>query len=184
MILDISEFAKLPGATASYEVRQELSKDTGLTLIGEAAVSLHFTNTGSIILLRGSVSADLELMCSRCLETFPQRVEASIHEEFASSVPGVKKPTDTIERLEPREAAYSDGRLDVSELVRQHLEMSEPLRPLCRQDCLGICPRCGSDLNLGPCRCSAGAEQSPPGSSPEAFVALKQLLEQKKGKRG
>jgi uncharacterized protein len=184
MILDISELAKLPGARASYEVRQELSKDSGLTLIGEAAVSLHFTNTGSIILLQGSISADLELVCSRCLETFPQRVESSIREEFASSVPGVKKPTDTIEHLEPREAAYSEGKLDVTELVRQHLEMNEPLRPLCRQDCLGMCPRCGSNLNLGPCQCGAGPEESARGSSSEAFAALKELLEQKKGKQG
>ena len=46
-----------------------------------------------------------------------------------------------------------DGLIDLSEVVRQHLVLALPFAPRCREDCRGLCPSCGADLNIGPCAC-------------------------------
>jgi uncharacterized protein len=75
-----------------------------------------------------------------------------VEEEFATAetAPDVV----TIDREEPETSAMSNYVLDVSELVRQQLAVNLPMAPLCREDCQGICPECGQNLNLGPCSCA------------------------------
>ena len=63
-----------------------------------------------------------------------------------------------------------DGCLDVDELLRELFEMNFPQKILCREDCRGLCPRCGADLNTAPCTCS--------GTTPDPRLAsLGALLE-------
>jgi len=51
---------------------------------------------------------------------------------------------------------FHDGRrLDLRETVREALLLELPITPVCREDCPGLCPKCGADLSLGPCRCGA-----------------------------
>jgi uncharacterized protein len=48
----------------------------------------------------------------------------------------------------------SAGRIDLAEVVREELALAVPPFVLCREDCAGLCPKCGSDLNAGPCECA------------------------------
>jgi uncharacterized protein len=61
-----------------------------------------------------------------------------------------------------------EGVLDLTEAVRQYRETALAMQPLCRPDCKGLCPVCGSDLNEGPCNCGAGTD-----SRWSALAALK-----------
>jgi uncharacterized protein len=53
---------------------------------------------------------------------------------------------------------YQDDRLDLGEVVREQILLALPLKPLCRPDCQGLCPRCGKNRNVSPCGCAPEEE--------------------------
>ncbi|HEY6146875.1 MAG TPA: DUF177 domain-containing protein, partial [Thermoanaerobaculia bacterium] len=48
---------------------------------------------------------------------------------------------------------YDEPEVSVAPIVEERIQMAVPMKPLCREDCLGLCPTCGKDLNQGPCNC-------------------------------
>src|ERR1044072_582574 len=51
---------------------------------------------------------------------------------------------------------YRDDQIDLNELLREQFYLELPMKPLCTEDCKGLCPQCGTNLNTGTCDCSAG----------------------------
>ena len=49
---------------------------------------------------------------------------------------------------------YRDDQIDLSELMREQFYLALPMKPLCREDCKGLCPQCGTNLNTGTCDCA------------------------------
>lgn len=99
--------------------------------------------------------ADLEthptLECARCLTAFQASIRLVIDEEF---VP-LRDPTtgETVE-ADPDEFRIDErNHLDLSEAVRQYEEAALPIQPVCREDCVGLCPVCGQNLNERRCDC-------------------------------
>jgi len=99
--------------------------------------------------LTGSVSGTFELVCGRCLEKFQQ--------DFGTDVSIVLHRGET---NEPEEAGPDVGWLtfegdtfDLVEAVREDILLGIPLRPLCSEDCKGLCTQCGANLNSGDCGC-------------------------------
>ena len=97
------------------------------------------------ILVTGSVAAPMALECARCLESFSAPLEVQVCELYAG--PGHEDP------LEEDAYEVEDGVIDLKPMLRDALTLELPLHPLCRPDCQGYCPRCGADLNAGPCSC-------------------------------
>ena len=76
-----------------------------------------------------------------------------------------------LEKLDRRlEQLKRDHGIELTDAVRDALLLNMPMRVLCREDCRGICPRCGINLNKGPCTCQEGAEVINP------FSALKNIV--------
>lgn len=110
------------------------------------------------LLARVTGRAVMRDVCSRCLKDADCAVEFVFEEEY---VPMIDPLTSTRVRTDDEDVfriGY-DYELDLREGLRQYLLMSEPLKPLCKQDCAGLCPSCGSDLNNGPCGCSEGHDE-------------------------
>jgi len=114
-------------------------------------VSLLRTDAG--ILVRGAVQTEVELACSRCLVGFVQQVIARIEEEFTASGQFATDRRETGEPADPALLIDELHTLDLGEVIRQQLLLALPSRPLCREDCAGLCPQCGQDINQGPCGC-------------------------------
>ena len=96
-------------------------------------------------------------MCDRCLQTFQQREDADLHTYLAPLHERKKKTLRDVDDLvqEDMEFSFYEGdRVDLSEILREQLELHEPMKHLCREECLGLCQRCGKNLNDGPCGCS------------------------------
>jgi len=93
--------------------------------------------------------------CSRCLGEIVYPLAVAFEEEFFPTVDVVSGAP--LSRPEDPDAFLIDNQhiLDLREALRQYRLMAEPLAPLCRPDCQGLCPRCGHNLNLGPCSCPA-----------------------------
>ena len=86
------------------------------------------------IIADAKVSADFGYMCARCLEDFHEVHESDYHFNF-----------EIANELEEY--------IDLGEEIRQEFIMANPARILCKEDCKGICPGCGANLNLEKCKC-------------------------------
>ncbi|HEX9896458.1 MAG TPA: DUF177 domain-containing protein [Dehalococcoidales bacterium] len=114
---------------------------------------LKLTHINRRILVQGKLTIDVPLVCSRCLKPFICSLPLNIEEEYHPSI-----DIDTGSKLpSPDESgAFTiDERhiLDLTESIRQYKVMALPMKPLCREECAGICPTCGKNLNEGPCDC-------------------------------
>ena len=113
-------------------------------LSGSAVSSGVITNHSGVVLLNGVITPDIKVSCARCGKEFsysePIALEAKITDKLAN------KDEDEFVLL-------TDFSLDVDELVRSTLILEMPSRFLCREDCKGLCPKCGCDLNEGSCSC-------------------------------
>ncbi len=122
------------------------------------ALDLEVDRQGEQIALRGKASTQIEEECARCLRRFTSALafEFSAFADRASAI----RVTD--EAALDEYLLQHDGRsLDLDTEVREQAILARPMLGLCRPDCAGLCPRCGADLNLGPCGCPAGGEQRP-----------------------
>jgi uncharacterized protein len=105
------------------------------------------------VLVRANLTVVPEYECGRCLKPYSTPVDLVIEELYVFT----RDPITLVAvDAEPDEFRLGDDQyLDLSEAVRQYEESARPLAPLCREDCAGLCPTCGTDLNDGPCACAA-----------------------------
>jgi uncharacterized protein len=106
------------------------------------------------VLVQGDVTANVQLRCSRCLDDISLPVDASLEEQFEPTVDvetgrTIKRPDEN----EDDETFQIDANhlMDLTEPIRQALLVALPMRPLCREDCKGLCPVCGANLNYTDC---------------------------------
>jgi uncharacterized protein len=118
---------------------------------GEVRGVFDIDRAGNQVALMGTVSTLARLECVRCLQSFDRPVEAELTVLADRSGSGRRLEED-LER--DHYMKFHDGRqLDVREEARDALLLELPITPHCRETCLGLCPTCGADLNLGPCEC-------------------------------
>ena len=107
------------------------------------------------VLVSARLDFEIEVECARCARTFPLPVTVNFDEEYVHR----EDPHATARgRTVDADDFLIDERrhLDLSEAVRQYEQSALPLVPLCRPDCRGLCPVCGSDLNEAACGCRTG----------------------------
>jgi uncharacterized protein len=104
--------------------------------------------------LIGTTTTELELGCSRCLEAFRMPVNASFDLRFypASAMSAVPDREVADEDLET--SYYHDEQIDLNQVLREQFYLALPMKPLCGDDCKGLCPTCGTNLNTGACDCA------------------------------
>jgi uncharacterized protein len=110
------------------------------------------------LLARGTVAYSAVLQCNRCLAERTERGQVAFTQLYSR------------EPAEDTQPITRDGQIDLEPAVRDEVSLALPLAPLCKEDCLGLCPTCGTDLNTAPCSGHADEIDSP-------FSALQQLFE-------
>lgn len=116
--------------------------------------ALRVEKSGSRVSVRGSVASCARLECVRCLNEFDLPVEVELTLFADQSGTSDRREEEALERDDYM--LFHDGRrLDLRETVREMLLLELPITPHCREDCPGLCPKCGADLNVGPCNCTA-----------------------------
>lgn len=129
------------------QLDQDLHVDSSLT----GHVRMRRVNQG--LLVDGWVDLTIELSCTRCLKNFEQPMHVTFEERFYPTVDvvtGVPLPPIDEDDVFPIDEHHL---IDLTEAVRQHVLLDIPMVTLCKEDCAGLCPQCGKDLNLGPCDC-------------------------------
>ncbi len=121
---------------------------------GPVDYQLRASISGDIVRVAGRIRAGLDVVCCRCLDSFPQEVDRELNLEY--------RPHPDLEHEgEEIEVEYSDlevgfhqgGRIDLAALINEQLLLEIPMKPICREDCKGLCPHCGRNWNQGLCDC-------------------------------
>ena len=103
--------------------------------------------------LVGRVQTVLELACDRCLTPFTLPVDATFDLRYQPRADNVGEGELKIEEDDLTTAFYDNQTIDLGQLMREQFYLSLPMKPLCLEDCRGLCPFCGTNLNRGSCDC-------------------------------
>lgn len=117
----------------------ELEHEHGIRAAGPVRYALRLQLVSHELVARGKVEAKVEAQCARCVRWFAQDV---VEPDFCEAV--------AVPDL--------DASVDLTPLLREAILLALSAHPVCRPECKGLCPRCGADLNEGPCRCPPVAD--------------------------
>ena len=149
---------------------------------GPLTINLNLIQQGGPITVTGMLEGTAIRQCVRCLTDFPDPLEVSVYAEFVRQPDDQAKGTAESGRRGPRRGSetadlpieteeedelyfYQGDHLDLVPMVREQVILAAPMQPLCRADCLGLCPQCGQNLNERGCAC-------PPAPTPSPFRVL------------
>ena len=124
------------------------------------------TNAGTGIVAMGTVTAEVTATCARCLIEFPLAIEGTVDGYYVE--PG---NTENIPEEQEVDKIDSEGYVDLLPEIMEALVLEAPFAPLHDEECAGICPECGADLNTDPCDCDSAIDPANP------FASLGTLLE-------
>ena len=128
--------------------------DERIDVIEPATVSGKVRLAGNEVFVNGHVDTTAKVECDRCL----QPVETPVNVDFALEyIPDSEYESTSAVELTEEELSVSvfDGEaIDVDEIVKEQIVLAVPTRVLCRENCKGICPECGTDRNTGDCSCT------------------------------
>jgi len=164
---------KIPpeGLEREFEIADAAAAGIELSVPLAAPIRAHFEieRLGNEIRVHGSVRTSVRLECSRCLTPFAQELEGEVDAMFAP--PSADDEGEHQHELAPDELEVQplvQGGADLRGVIAEQIHLALPLKPLCRENCAGLCPHCGRDAAAGPCGCA------PAGGDPR-WEALKKL---------
>jgi len=161
MLYDLSRFR---GGTDRIDRRYEAEafslKDEQFRIVGPVSLGADLRKDARTVRLVGRVGATLEYDCGRCLEPFAVAVDAAFEVMFLPAEANVAGPPSRGQSDEEEVGEddlgvsfYKDETLDLGQLMREQFYLALPMKPLCREDCRGLCPVCGINRNRETCSC-------------------------------
>jgi len=141
-----------PGIVRHVKVRDRyINLGPDLELAGPLDVDLRLQRTNRGILVRGAVQASMRRSCSRCTDAFVEPIAVELDEEFLPSIDPHSGAPVEVKDDEPGRQQWIDEHHEVvlDAVLHDELALTEPMHPLCRPDCPGLCVDCGERLDAG-----------------------------------
>lgn len=152
LVVNAAELLRRPGTDRAI-VLSVTHEELGITdprLVPERPIRLDLRietlNDGALV--HGTVSADWQTVCRRCLTEVTGTAVVVVDERYQLRV------------TDPDAFPITDNRIDLRAAAGQLVLLELPDAPLCRPDCAGLCPTCGVDRNLTPCSCAEPVDES------------------------
>ena len=165
MLLGLSKIIDCPGASVPFSVSVDLSDllygesyPVSEPVLAEGTVR----NTAGVLVMTGSLHTTIHGVCDRCAADFDRYVEFPLDVVLVTELTNEENEDEWVFPLEGDSA-------DLEDIVRTVFVLNLDSKLLCKEDCKGMCCRCGKNLNDGPCNCQKELDPR--------FAALKQLLE-------
>jgi uncharacterized protein len=162
------------GSVRQYDIDE--TDEDGFPIRGK----VQLLRTNSSILATGNLETIARDECSRCLEQFEYPLKINIEEEYFLT----RDPVSGLPLPPPTEVGAflidENHTLDLGEAVRQYKIIALPMKPVCREDCAGLCPHCGRNLNYVTCDCPP----APPDARWAPLLALRIKNKQRERKKG
>lgn len=123
-------------------------------VVDRVDLAIDVEKSDSRFVLAGTVKARLELPCSRCLEPFSWPVDATFRLRYLPASLNVTADGDREVAEDDFETAFYEGDvIDLGQLMREQFYLALPMKPLCQDECKGLCPACGVNRNTSTCGC-------------------------------
>ena len=165
MKLGLSKIIETPGASVPFSTSVDLSDlcygvsyPVSEPVVAEGLVR----NTAGVLMMTGSIRTTIHGICDRCAAEFDRDIDFPIDVVLVTEFANEENEDEWVFPLEGDSA-------DLEDIVRTVFVLNLDSKLLCKEDCQGLCCRCGKNLNDGPCNCQKELDPR--------FAALKQLLE-------
>jgi|tagenome__1003787_1003787.scaffolds.fasta_scaffold20310796_2 uncharacterized protein len=146
LTVHVRDLLRTPGARKHVDLRfTPAGLGTPVAMVDEGEQATLVADIDSVVdglLLNGRIAAWVRLSCVRCLTEVDRTVEVEVTELFA---------LDPADAEEPGYAVVPVDLLPLDTMIRDALVLALPNAPVCRDDCAGLCPRCGADRNTADC---------------------------------
>ena len=127
--------------------------DERVNLIAPATVNGKIQRAGNEVFVNGHVDTRVQVECDRCLKPVEIPVSADFELDYITGSEYESSSAAELTEAEMSVAVFDGEAIDVDEIVKEQILLTVPTRMLCREDCKGICPECGTDRNTGECDC-------------------------------
>ena len=155
----------------TYAPHDIVLEDEGARFISGPEISGSVSRKGEQVRFRGRISAEVEARCDRCLGPVTVPVVTEFDETYIpAALDATSSEARELQAEDMNSSTYEGEEIDIDELVREQVLLALPARLLCREECKGLCPTCGADLNTQACAC----EQKEVDPRWAALAALKQ----------
>ena len=128
-------------------------EDHLLGLDSPLGVRMRISPAGDKYVLEGNLKGGVLVRCDRCLGSYHQDLNAVFHIFLALPLPESEETEVEIQEEDMAADFIRGEEIDLDEIVREQVYLSLPMKCLCREDCKGLCPKCGTNLNKGRCQC-------------------------------
>jgi len=143
-------------APGMIDLVEGVEQKTPLKASGRAELLRENWGAGKIvedIRLVGSLSTQIEVRCARCLDPVPNRVQENFDLVYRPQGVDAVGAEASISRAETEIGYYQGEGLLLEDVLKEQILLALPVKQVCRRDCRGFCPHCGSNLNLESCNC-------------------------------
>jgi uncharacterized protein len=153
MLLDLTQIRQPESELARrYDPAQFEGRSQQFRVVEPVELRLKIYKDRERFRLVGTVQTVLELSCSRCLEPFTLPVNLHFDLRYLPQSENTGDERE-VEEDDLSEAFYRDDAIDLGQLMEEQFYLTLPMKPLCSQDCKGLCAHCGTNLNLASCDC-------------------------------
>lgn len=157
----VSDLLSKPGSSRKENGSIRLDIDLSNAAVhGDATFEATLRSLSDGVVARGDAAVEAQLACNRCLEVNTERLDVPFEQVYRY------EPQDEDDEMRIENRMW----IDLEPAVHDEVTLSLPLVPVCRPDCLGLCPTCGANLNTDPCEGHQDDSDSP-------FAALKDLFD-------
>ena len=163
--------SEIPEEGIELDLKDDIKSDV-VSIVSPVKSVMRLVKIEDEVMVKGALTADVELQCSRCLNHFPTRISSQVDVVYHPVKEIVKSEQHELKSAELDTVFYSNDLIETDDLLREQLILNLPMKPLCSQDCKGFCPKCGADLNIAGCGCETKETDS-------RFEVLKQLKKEK-----
>ena len=165
MLLGLSKIIDSPGATVPFSTSVDLSDlcyGVSYPVTEPVRAIGQVRNTAGVLVMTGFIETTIHGTCDRCASDFDREIHFPIDVVLVTELSNEENEDEWVFPLEGDSA-------DLDDIVRTVFVLNLDSKLLCKEDCRGLCHRCGKNLNDGPCNCQKELDPR--------FAALKQLLE-------
>lgn len=154
MNLDLTQFRQPETDVVRQFAPAEFADGTGpFRVVEPVDLKLTVHKDNARYRLVGRLTTTLEQSCGRCLEPFREPVDASFDIRYLPHSENAGDVEREVEEDDLSDAFYRDEVIDLRQLMEEQFYLALPMKPLCRPDCKGLCPNCGTNLNETTCEC-------------------------------
>ena len=154
MQLDLSKIRQAQSRfDRTFEPSEVTMQDDAYRVVAPVQLGFDIHKDKDKFRLVGSLRTELELPCSRCLEPFRLPVDQPFDLRYHPQAEASMEPETEVAEEDLETSFYRNEQIDLNELLREQFYLALPMKPLCREDCKGLCPQCGTNLNAGTCDC-------------------------------